>query len=796
MKISCRAGLSPRNPAGILALALLLCGVFALSLSAFALPVEPRRGPVRGLDDADPDATRDLIMHDIGNVRMTIANYGEVGNPDNIPGFKGFEFPINSGSDFLFSAGLWVGAEVDGQQRVSTATDGDNGTGEFWPVHIGTVPFSRAVGATTDLDWFITSKNFSTFNDQAYLFGAKDIDDDGDWADDIFNNDFDRDGKPSKNYDKGKGLINFDDDGDGQIDEDEVTQTGSVWTDVDTDNDGNVSDTGPSGDANGDGNCGYDPEPNIDEDPAGDISADYIDNDLDGLVDLADPDLDGDQTVGSADDDGDGLIDEDGVARGVQEYFAVFQDSISQNFVSSPNGPHIPLQIQVLQRTYAFPEAYAAGFILLDYRIRNLSPRPLRKTYIAMFADPDILAPGESGDAGSLDDGNYYDPARTMMIQFDDTSDADGNGPGIFAIRVVKTPVPLDQLKVTFANFERTAGGDPEFDADKFALISSGDIAPITAQTGDWRMLISFGDINTDGFTIPPGGELPITVAFIAGGSIAEGSRNAEWALSMYLNDFQGPSAPDVPEFTMDVFNDNVTVRWRNNSEASVDAITGDRDFEGYIIERSSNQQDWQIIAAFDKIDTLEPPFEYQNFNLGMPQACGSGDYNYCYTDNNLIPGQSYYYVVRAFDQGVQGAGVLYSGRTGNTRQAHLVLTDSTGAAQNLDGVYVYPNPYKGSHSGEEGGVSTPSGIQYPRMLFFKGLPPNTAAGQCLIRIFSLGGDHLATIDHTNGTDGDQWDMNTGSRQEIVSGLYYYTVEWKKTSGGTEHKIDKFVVLK
>jgi hypothetical protein len=778
--------------AGLFVILALLLGTLAAS-ARFA---EPRRGPVRGLDEADPEATKDLIMHDIGNVRMTIANYGEVGNPDNIPGFKGFEFPINSGSDFLFSAGMWIGAEVDAQQRVSTATDGDNGTGEFWPMHIGTVPFARAVGATTDQDWWITSKNFTTFNDLPYHFGAKDIDEDGDWADDVFNNDFDRDGKASKNFDKGKGQIGRDDDGDGLIDEDEVAQAGSTWTDVDTDADGNVADTGPSGDANGDGNCGYDPEPNIDEDPAGDISTDYLDNDSDGLVDLADDDLDGDLNIGSNDDDNDGLIDEDGSARGVQEYFAVFQDDISQQYVSSPSGPHNPLQIQVLQRTYAFPEAYAAGFILADYKIRNLSPRPMRKAFICMFADPDILAPGESGDAGSLDDGNYYDSLRTMMIQFDDTADADGNGPGIFAISVVQTPVALDQLKVTFANFERTAGGDPEFDADKYALISSGNIAPVSAQVGDWRCLISFGDISTDGFTIPPGGELPITIAFIAGGSIAEGNRNAEWALSMYLNDFQGPSAPDVPEYTTEIFNTSVDIKWRANAEESVDAITALRDFEGYIIERSSNQQDWQVIAAFDKIDTLEVPFEYQNFNFGMPAVCNEDGYTYCFSDNNLIPGQTYYYVVRAYDQGVQGAGVLYSGRTGNIKLAHLVLTDSTGAAQNLDGVFVYPNPYKGSHSGEEAGVQTPSGVQYPRMLFFKGLPPNNLAGHCVIRIFSLGGDHLATINHDNGSDGDQWDMNTGARQEIVSGLYYYTVEWKKPSGGTEHKIDKFVVLK
>lgn len=109
--------------------------------------VEARRTtdrPVTGrLDEVDPEATTDIIMHDICNVRFTIGNYGEAGKSEFRSGFSGFEFPINSGSDFLFSAGLWVGADVNGVRLVSTCSDGDNGTGEFYPVHLGSVPFRQ-----------------------------------------------------------------------------------------------------------------------------------------------------------------------------------------------------------------------------------------------------------------------------------------------------------------------------------------------------------------------------------------------------------------------------------------------------------------------------------------------------------------------------------------------------------------------------------------------------------------------------------------------------------------------------
>jgi hypothetical protein len=783
-----------KNPSlRMLGVATLLFAVLVSGLTVFARPVT-ERGPTRSgrsgrLDEADRNAVKSLIMHDIGNVRMTLANWGESGNPDNAVGFSGFEFPINSGNDFLFSGGPWVGAIVNGEKLVSTATDGDNGTNEFYPIHVQTVPLENQ---TSSADWYVTSKNYDRDINRFYVLGTKELDDDNDW---VAADDKDGDGKPSKNYDRGGGAIGVDDDGDDRIDEDSVAVINGEYVEIDADNDGNYKDTGLSGDINRDGNCAYDPEPHIDEDPAGDMSNDYVDNDFDGLVDLADPNHDGDRNLGFDDDDNDGEADEDGVARGAQEYFCVFQDDIEPSFVGNMDAEgHTPLKIQVLQRTYAFPEAYASAFILLDYRIRNVGQLPLKNTYIAMFADPDIIAAGEGGDAGSSDDKNYYDAGRLMAVHFDDQ----GSKPGIFAIRVVKTPVALDRLKVTFRNFNRQDGGDPANNTNKYDLMASGDISPVAPDPKDWRMLIAFGDRDNDGFEVPPGGELPITVAYIAGYDTADAGKNAEWALKMYLNDFQGPSAPIPPEFDLDVYEDRVRIRWAPNSENSVDAITSLLDFEGYIVERSNDQLSWETIKAYDKIDTLLDPFQRQNYNLGMPTDTlwvNDTTFQYAFTDAGLIPGHTYYYCVRAFDQGVEGAGVLFSGRTGNVKTAIVARDATTGAPSDLDHIYVYPNPYKGSHRGEGNRADNSStGLTaYPRKLVFVGLP---ADGNCIIRIYSLAGDHLATIDHTNGTEYDQWDLITKNKQEIVSGIYYFTVEYRKPSGGTDYHVDKFVVIK
>jgi hypothetical protein len=268
----------------------------------------------------------------------------------------------------------------------------------------------------------------------------------------------------------------------------------------------------------------------------------------------------------------------------------------------------------------------------------------------------------------------------------------------------------------------------------------------------------------------------------------------------MYLNDFQGPSAPDAPIYELDIYTDRVRIRWLSNAEDAVDAITAESDFEGYTIERSTGQTTWQTIAAYDKIDTLDIPFEWQNYNLGMPVPIDtlvseSGDtlYEYAYEDTDLIPGHTYEYVVRAFDTGVAGAGVLFSPRTGNTKLATIAQTADSPGSGDLSGIYVYPNPYKGSHAGEGTPVANPNSgtLEFVRQLYFRGLPPNTTPGECVVRIFSLAGDQLWTIDHINGTEQDVWNLRTRHDQEIVSGIYYYTVEF-----GSEHFIDKFVVIK
>ena len=61
---------------------------------------------------------------EIGNIGLNVTNVGTLGRPNvrNTPdGAPSMEYPLNSGIEHLFEGGLWIGAQVDGEIRVSTS---------------------------------------------------------------------------------------------------------------------------------------------------------------------------------------------------------------------------------------------------------------------------------------------------------------------------------------------------------------------------------------------------------------------------------------------------------------------------------------------------------------------------------------------------------------------------------------------------------------------------------------------------------------------------------------------------
>jgi hypothetical protein len=121
-----------------------------------------------------------------------------------------------------------------------------------------------------------------------------------------------------------------------------------------------------------------------------------------------------------------------------------------------------------------------------------------------------------------------------------------------------------------------------------------------------------------------------------------------------------------------------------------------------------------------------------------------------------------------------------------NTTQDEFTFTatapTSTVAAakEDIKMINIFPNPYYGVNSQELN--------KYARFVTFSHLPGTNTT----IRIFNLSGIQVKEINHTNGTQYQQWDLTNESGLPVSSGLYIAYIDMPKI-GAT--KILKFAII-
>lgn len=262
-----------------------------------------------------------------------------------------------------------------------------------------------------------------------------------------------------------------------------------------------------------------------------------------------------------------------------QDYIAMYTDTVTnpQYVIIDPidGRPHVPLGIEVTQRSYAWSYSYAEDFVLFDYSIKNIGRKVLDDVHMGIYVDADVeLGEGSEGytddicgfrrDIDSPHGCGFRDTVNLAWIADNDgrMSPADPcpfNSTSLTAltgVRVVRTP--SDSLKYSFnwwisnggaaKDFgPRRAGtpedpfrdfggflGTPEGDRNKYYImwheefdydqlesamdhtadgwLPGGDLSNDFADGFDTRYLLSFGP-----FDISPGEVLPISFAYVAG---------------------------------------------------------------------------------------------------------------------------------------------------------------------------------------------------------------------------------------------------------------------------------------
>lgn len=287
---------------------------------------------------------------------------------------------------------------------------------------------------------------------------------------------------------------------------------------------------------------------------------------------------------------------------------------------------------------------------------------------------------------------------------------------------------------------------------------------------------------------------------------------NANGVLDRYLI----PSPPSSPRLRVELESGRAVLYWDATAEASVDPVTGRADFEGYRVYRSDPGDDasGNILGEAGLIAQYDEPGNEIGFNNGL-DAIRLDDpvtfpddpattYEYRFEAGGLLDGWQYAFAVTAFDAGDTGAGLapLESSKTAGAVRVFPGTAPVEGqAAQEAAPVGVFPNPYR-VQAAWDGALST------QRKLYFYNLPP-----RCEVRIYTLAGEIVDRFTHDADTyTGDirwfddfsaegrvvaggthAWDVLSDNSLRLASGLYLFSVRDTDT-GHTQ--AGRFVILR
>ncbi len=367
-----------------------------------------------------------------------------------------------------------------------------------------------------------------------------------------------------------------------------------------------------------------------------------------------------------------------------RDIYGVFRDDYDMGLV-------------VKQTAYSYGRPYAEDFLFMRFVVLNQGPTDYDSCYVGFQADlkPDFYADDfiqywtiEPYDQNpSFFYKRDWDgvPERTDSTLFGEL----WIGPvGQVGIGMVDAPRDLGVTSFHFfhddyspvedsyfqailendtsANLENLGryfhGSDPAFDDPALWYEVDDNSFPGTEIT------FIFG---SGPFALASGDSVDFAIVLAIGADSLNLRDNVEMAYWMAKErSFQGSGPPLVPNITAVPGNGQVQIYWDSRAEASIDAISGQADFEGYRLYKSTDGGltwgepitnyygdvcGWAPLAQFDVADSitgLDPAYgpDFPNANKLLGNDTGL---LHAFTDFNVINGQGVWYCITAYDRGV-----------------------------------------------------------------------------------------------------------------------------------------------
>ncbi len=263
-----------------------------------------------------------------------------------------------------------------------------------------------------------------------------------------------------------------------------------------------------------------------------------------------------------------------------------------------------------------------------------------------------------------------------------------------------------------------------------------------------------------------------------------------------------------------------VIIRWNNASELVPDPFSKEFDFGGYRIWKAEQWERpvgstgpqpelWSLLAEYRLPQYIEENTKHRNLlqarnpSWTLMTPCDTVDAErdlylypvgyYQHRDDHVLNGFLYFYAVTAFDYNLMEEKDPFTGdRAILSLECRHVATEDQGvvptdkARTQMHEVFVVPNPYYGGAAWDlTPNPRDPTGTHVDFM--------NLPRGAWKIKIYSLAGDLVRVLENDGTADLGQarWDLVSRNGQDIVTGIYLFSVE---SELGTQ--VGKFVILK
>jgi len=250
---------------------------------------------------------------------------------------------------------------------------------------------------------------------------------------------------------------------------------------------------------------------------------------------------------------------------------------------------------------------------------------------------------------------------------------------------------------------------------------------------------------------------------------------------------------PPAPATRVTAGDHSVRVEWDNLPEillstGQVGPAGGS--FIGYHVYRLSDWRDrrslvpperWELVGAFgsDAANAMQPIATVTDTTLDYDRIWYEQKHypvgRYALTDADVLDGFDYFYAVTTVVETkrvVDGFTNIEQVESPIIGDFEVRVTPRSEAHGDAGGVWVVPNPYRQSSAWERPAVD---GDRLTRHIDFMGLP----RASCTIRIWTVAGDLVAELHH-DGSQGDgeaSWNLVSRNGQDVVSGIYVYTVQ-------------------